>query len=291
MKPASFELLRPTTRAEALALLAEEPDDTIVLAGGQSLVPLLNMRFVVADRILDLNAVSELAYAEDRGSELALGAMTRHREVETSPLVIESAGLLSRAVRHVGYASIRNRGTVGGTIAHADTVAQVPCAAVALDAIVVLESSARGKREVSTSEFFAGNLMNTREPDELVVEVRVPNRPAGALFGFAEFARKSGDFPLVTAAVQIDQADGLSRNARIAVGGAAPMPVRLADCEAALEGERLDGQRAAAVAQLAAASVTPPDSPFVSQDYRRNLVRVIVHRALLHAIDSRQEIR
>ena len=290
MKPAPFELLRPKTIDEALALLGEAPDDTVILAGGQSLVPLMNMRFVAPERVLDLNAVGELSYIERREGELAVGAMTRHREIETAPLVRETAGLLSRAVRHVGYAGIRNRGTLGGTISHADTVGQIPCAAVALDATIVLRSGARGAREVATAEFFAANLMNTREEDELLVEVRFPIAGAGERAGFAEFARKTGDFPLVTAAVLLEGDNGTVRSARVAVGGAAPTPVRVEPCEAALAGAPLNGSRATEVARLAAASVSPSGTPFVSEDYRRDLVRVTVHRALLDAFGpNRQE--
>ncbi len=288
MKPAPFKLLRPTTRAEALAALAEAPDDTVVLAGGQSLVPLMNMRFVVAERVLDLNAVADLAGVERADGELALGAMTRHREVETSPLVREAAPLLAEAERHVGYVSIRRRGTIGGTIAHADTVAQVPCAAVALGATVVLES-VRGARELPIGEFLVGNLMNARDPDELLTSVRVPVRPACVYAGFAEFARKVGDFPLVTAAVQAEERDGALHDARLAVGGAAQTPIRLPDCEAELEGGALDDARVASVARLAAEAVDPPETPFVTAEYRRNLVRAVVERTLRHARESREE--
>ncbi|MCD6727394.1 MAG: FAD binding domain-containing protein [Solirubrobacteraceae bacterium] len=290
MKPAQFQMLQPTTRAEALAVLAEQPDETVILAGGQSLVPLMNMRFVTAERILDLNRVSGLGGVEVRGDRLVVGAMTRHREAELSPVVLDACPLLAHAERHVGYVSIRNRGTVGGTIAHADTVAQVPCVAVALDARIVLES-VRGRRELAAGDFFVGNLMNAREPDEAVTEVHFPVRPVGSLFGFAEFARKVGDFPLVTAAVRLEQGAGLSRSARIAVGGAGPTPVRLAECESALEGRELTGALAEEVGRLAADTVSPADSPFVSTDYRRNLVRVVVRRALEQALDCGEELR
>ena len=279
MKPAQFELLQPETRAEAVALLAEAPDDTVILAGGQSLVPLMNMRFVVAERVLDLNGVAELAYVERANGHLAVGAMTRHRAAETDPRFAEHVPLLAAAEPHVGYVSVRNRGTMGGSLSHADTVAELGCVATALDAGVVLES-VRGRRVLRVSEFLVGNLMNAREPDELVVELQLPVARTGSRSGFAEFARKTGDFPLVTAAVQLDLDGGRCTETRIAVGGLAPTPVRLAECEAMLTGAEPTGRLLDEVAAHAAAIVDPADTPFVSGEYRRVLTRVVLRRAL-----------
>lgn len=288
MKPAPFELLEPTTREEAVSMLAQRPDDTVILAGGQSLVPLMNMRFVVAERVLDLNRVAALDEIERQDGWLVVGAMTRHRVAELSPLVHDACPLLAEAEHHVGYVSIRHRGTVGGTIAHADTVAQVPCVAVALDAQVVLEST-RGVRRLTASEFFLGNLMNAREPDELVSAVQFPAQSANSAWGFAEFARKVGDFPLVTAAAQLERDAGRCSDVRIAVGGAAPTPIRLPECESALDGGRLDDKLIAEVAGLAATCVTPSDSPSVSSEYRRHLVGVVVQQALKRALKADEE--
>lgn len=288
MKPGSFELLQPTTRAEALEALAEAPDDTVILAGGQSLVPLMNMRFVIAERVLDLNLVAEIGQIERQNGSVVVGAMTRHRTAELSSVVRDACPLLAQAEQHVGYVSIRHRGTVGGTIAHADTVAQVPCVAVALEAQVVLEST-RGSRRLSASEFFVANLMNAREPDEIVTAVQFPARPTGATCGFAEFARKVGDFPLITAAVEVEHDAGVCTGARIAVGGAAPTPIRLPECERALAGATLSDSLVAEVGSLAAEAVAPPENPFVSSDYRRNLVRVIVRQALEQTLPDREE--
>lgn len=280
MKPARFELLQPTTRAEALAALAESPDETVILAGGQSLVPLMNMRFVASERVLDLNRVEGLAgIVRDNGS-LVVGAMTRQREVELSAAAHEACPLLVQATHVIGYVSTRNRGTIGGTIAHADTVAQVPCVAVTLGAEMRLESD-RGERWLPAAEFFVGNLFNAREADELLTEIRFPAAGATARFGFAEFVRKAGDFPLVTAAVKLDLDGASCTAARVAVGGAAPTPVRLPDCEQLLEGASdVTAALVSEVARRAAESVDPPDNPFVSPEYRRNLVRTIVGRAL-----------
>ncbi|MGH3265241.1 MAG: FAD binding domain-containing protein [Trebonia sp.] len=288
MKPASFELLEPTTRDEALSMLAQQPEDTVILAGGQSLVPLMNMRFVVAERVLDLNRVTALDQIEHQDGRLAVGAMTRHRVVELSPLVHHACPLLAEAEHHVGYVSIRHRGTVGGSIAHADTVAQVPCVAVALDAQVMLEST-RGARQLVASEFFLGNLVNAREPDELVTAVHFPAQSPNSGWGFAEFARKVGDFPLVTAAVQLEHDAGHCSGARIAVGGAAPTPIRLPECEGALVGGTLDDSLVSEAAGLAAECVTPAESPSVSSEYRRHLVGVVVQQALRRALKADEE--
>jgi aerobic carbon-monoxide dehydrogenase medium subunit len=280
VKPARFELLQPTTRAEALTALAESPDETVILAGGQSLVPLMNMRFVTAERVLDLNRVEDLTgVAWDNGS-LLVGAMTRQREVELSAIAAEACPLLVQATRAIGYVSTRNRGTIGGTIAHADTVAQVPCVAVTLGAEMRLQGE-RGERWLPAAEFFLGNLFNAREADELLTEVRFPAAGTAARFGFAEFVRKAGDFPLVTAAVKFDLDGGSCTEARLAVGGAEPTPVRLRECERLLEGaSAITAELVSQVSRRAAESVNPPDNPFVSPGYRRQLVRTIVARAL-----------
>jgi aerobic carbon-monoxide dehydrogenase medium subunit len=280
VKPARFELLQPTTRAEALSALAESPDETVILAGGQSLVPLMNMRFVTAERVLDLNRVTELAGVTRDNGTLLVGAMTRQRDVELSATAAEACPLLVQATRVIGYVSTRNRGTIGGTIAHADTVAQVPCVAVTLGAEMRLQSD-RSDRWLPAAEFFLGNLFNAREADELLTEIRFPAAAATARFGFAEFVRKAGDFPLVTAAVKLDLDGGSCTEARVAVGGAEPTPVRLPDCEQMLDGaSAVTAELVSEVSRRAAESVDPPENPFVSAKYRRNLVRTVVGRAL-----------
>ncbi len=286
MKPATFKLLQPTTRSEALSALAEAPDETVILAGGQSLVPLMNMRFVTAERVLDLNGVADMVGLERANATLSVGAMTRQRDLELSAVAVEACPLLVQAQRYVGYVSTRHRGTVGGTMAHADTVAQVPCAAVALDARMLLES-AQGQRWLGTEEFFVGNLMNAREPEEMLTEIRFPVRQTGARFGFAEFVRKAGDFPLVTAAVSLEFDGHTCARARVVVGGAAPTPVRLAECEQMLDGRSgLGTETIAEVAARAGGSVSPPESPFVSVAYMRNLVGVVVRQALEGAVSK-----
>jgi CO/xanthine dehydrogenase FAD-binding subunit len=288
MKPAPFELLRPATIDDATSLLAEAPEETVILAGGQSLVPLMNMRFVVTDRVLDLNEVRELAYVRREHGHLAVGAMTRHRTAELSEVVRRHCPLLAEAERHVGYVGIRNRGTVGGSIAHADTVAELTCVAVALGATVVLVSG-RGRRELCAEEFLVANLMNAREPDEILAEIRLPVQDPGTTSGFAEFARKVGDFPLVTAAARLERDGDGCRSARLAVGGVVSTPVRIPECEALLEGADLAGGVIDDVAATAATALEPSEHPFASPEYRRVLVRVIVRRALENALKPATE--
>jgi len=208
--------------------------------------------------------------------------MTRHRTAERHELVAAHCPLIADAEQHVGYVSVRNRGTVGGSIAHADTVAELTCVAVALGATVVLQS-ASGRRDVAIADFLVANLINTREPDEIVTEIRFPASESATLTGFAEFARKTGDFPLVTAAVRAERDGDAVRDVRIGVGGVASTPIRLAECEELIEGSVVSGDLLDQVTRTAAAAVHPSETPFVSVDYRRHLSGVVVRRALERA--------
>ncbi len=216
MKPAPFEYAAPETLEEALALIGE---DSRPLAGGQSLVPMLNLRLARPARIVDLERVAGLAYIE-AGETLRIGAMTRHAALERSAVVAERWPLLVQAVRHVGHPPIRSRGTVGGSVAHADPKAELPVALTALDARFHARSR-RGTRTLTTEELFTGPLTTALEPDELLVEIEVPALPAGARTAFVEHSRTHGDFAIAGAAVVL--APG---HDSVALLGAGPTPVR-----------------------------------------------------------------
>ena len=211
MKPAPFDYAAPPTLDEALALLGE---DAKPLAGGQSLVPLLNFRLSRPSLRVDLNGVAGLDRIRREGGSLRIGALVRQRALERSRLVAEHWPVLQAAVSHVAHPAIRNRGTVGGSVAHADPAAELPCALAALDARFHVRSR-RGVRVLSHDELFVGPLQTALAPDDLLVEIEVPALPAGARQGFAEHARTHGDFALACVAVAGD---------RIALGGVAPTP-------------------------------------------------------------------
>jgi CO/xanthine dehydrogenase FAD-binding subunit len=264
VKPAPFEYRAPASVEEALPLLG--PDST-ALAGGQSLVPLLNLRLARPEVVVDLNGIAELDYIRAGNGPLRIGAMTRQVTLERSELVRRRWPLLHKAVGFVGHPQIRTRGTVGGSIAHADPAAELPAVLVALDALVRLRS-ADGTRTVPAAEFFRGPLYTAREPDELLVEVEVPEPPEDAGSGFAEHARTHGDFATAGAAAVIAPGG----YAAIALLGAGPAPRRADPAERALA----DGAGPYEAATLAVREV--------DDDYRRALCADLVRRAIEEAM-------
>jgi CO/xanthine dehydrogenase FAD-binding subunit len=265
MKPAPFDYAAPRSLDEALALLG---DDSKALAGGQSLVPLLNFRLARPQLLVDLNRLSGLAYLRRSGGVLHIGALTRQATLERSELVRRHWPLLSQAVSHAGHAQTRSRGTVGGSAAHADPAAELPVAFAALDARFHARSAQRGTRTIAASDFFQAPLMTALAPDELLVEIEVPPPPDGARAGFAEHARTHGDFALAGAAVVRAGTD----HAAIALLGAGPTPVRAPDAERALRA----GASAADAARIAGAEL--------DDEYRRALTTELVRRAIEEAL-------
>jgi len=284
MKPAPFRYARPSSLAEATALLAAAPGDSKLLAGGQSLVPMLNMRLVRPAVLVDVNGLRELTGITPLpGGGLRLGALTRHAELAASPLVRERGPLLAEAARHVGHAAIRNQGTLGGSVAHADPAAELPAALVALDARVQV-TGPRGAREVAADAFFRGLLATTLEPDEILTALEVPARPAG--WGFVEIARRPGDFALAGVAVTLPSpplgGEGIE-GVRLVGFGVGDRPIRLGGAERVLAGGRLDAEAAARAGAAAGADCDPPSDVHGSAEYRRHLATVLVERALLQA--------
>jgi CO/xanthine dehydrogenase FAD-binding subunit len=283
LKPSRFHYNDPRTVDEALALLREHGEDAKVLAGGQSLVPLLNFRLAAPERLVDINRIGELAQLERRDGVLRIGALTRHSAIERSALVARNWGLLSEAVRWVGHPQIRSRGTVGGSVAHADPAAELPVAFAALDARFRVRST-RGDRVIPWQEFFVTHLTTTIEPDELLVEIEVPAIPARTGWAFTEYARRHGDFGLGGAAVQLTIDDsGACRLASIALLAAAPTPVRATAAEQSLIGVRVDADAAASAARLAVADIQPAGDIHGSTTYRRHLIEALVRRGVVAA--------
>jgi CO/xanthine dehydrogenase FAD-binding subunit len=264
MKPAPFAYEAPRTLDQALGSLG---DDARALAGGQSLVPMMNFRIARPDRLVDLNGIEALSYVRRAGGALRLGAMTRQATLERSELVARDWPLLTRAVRFVGHPQIRTRGTVGGSVAHADPAAELPVALTALDARFHVHS-ARGARTLGADELFVFHLTTALQPDELLVEIEVPPLPAGARTAFAEHARTHGDFATAGAAVVVVPGESCA----IALLGAAPTPIRATEAE----------QAAIAGASPAEVGALAPDG--VEDVHKRALIAELVRGALTEAL-------
>jgi carbon-monoxide dehydrogenase medium subunit len=285
VKPAAYAYHRAYDVREAVELLGELGEDAKILAGGQSLVAMMNFRLARPSALVDVNRISGLSYLRRDGDRLRIGALTRHRAVETTrdPAVLGGYAVLPRAAHWVGHYPIRTRGTFGGSIAHADPTSEWCMLALLLDAEFVAEGP-HGRRTIPAAGFFQGFLTTALSPDEMLVEVVFP-RPAPRA-ALTEFAQRRGDFAIVAAAValDLDDADGTTcTGARIVLGGVDARPVRVPAAERVLAGAALTGDAFAAAADVAAREVSPPSDVHGSADYRRRLVRTLLTRALEEA--------
>lgn len=287
MKPASFEYHAARSLPEALTLLADHADDAKPLAGGQSLIPAMNFRLAAPAVLVDLNEVGELAYIKDDANGLRIGAMTRHRDVERSPVIASRAPLLTETMPFVAHAAIRTRGTIGGSLAHADPAAELPALMLVLNARFRLQHR-DGAREVTAADFFTGLFSTALEPGELLTEIAIPT-PAGHTRGsaFLEFSRRHGDFALagVEVTVALDT-KGLCSDARIGLFGVGDRPMLASKAAAVLVGERPtpDAIRAAAHT-TAMEEIDPTNDIHASSRYRRHLAEVLTRRALERAFE------
>ena len=288
MKLPRFEYHSPDTIDEVLSLLAEHGDEAKVMAGGQSLVPLLAMRLARPTQVVDINRVGGLSAIDQQNGGISFGALVREREAERSPTVREQLPLLAEALPYIGHAAIRTRGTIGGTVAHADASAEIPCVLAALDGSVVARS-ARGERTFAAADFFQGHFTTALDDDECVVEVRIPAADPAAGYAFQEVARRHGDFALVGVAAMLALgADGRITDSRIALMGVADVPHRARAAEAELVGAEPTAETLAAVAQTATADLTPGSDIHGSAAYRRHLAAVTVRRTLTTAAERAQ---
>ena len=290
MKPPRFEYHRAGSVDEVVALLAEHADEAKVLAGGQSLVPLLSLRLARPAHLIDINRVAELATVAN-GSGLTVGAMVRHRTIERSDAVRTANPLLADAVRFIGHGAIRNRGTIGGSIAHADPAAELPAVLLALDGEAEARS-ARGTRTIAASAFFEGFLTTSLEPDELLTAVRLPAWPAGTGWSFHEFSRRSGDFAIVgvAATVRLD-GNGNVADARLAFSGVDQLPIRATAAESLLTGATPSEELWKSAAHAAATPLVPASDMHGSSAYRKHLATVLAERALKEAHDRSKDTR
>jgi carbon-monoxide dehydrogenase medium subunit len=283
MKLPAFDYACPTTLAEAVTLLAAHDGEAKVLAGGQSLVPMMAFRVASPSLLVDLRKLSGLDEIRIDASGVRLGALVRWRDILDDARLARAHPLLVAAIRHVAHYQIRNRGTVGGSVAHADPAAEMPGIAVACDAEIAVTGKA-GARVIRAQEFFVSALTTALTPDEIITEIRLPAWPAGRRFGFEEFALRRGDFAIAAAAVFYDpDAAGRAADAHVGVIGVGDRPTRLAPVEAVLNGAQIDAATIARAAAATSAAVTPQADIHASADYRRSLVGTMVERALLAA--------
>jgi CO/xanthine dehydrogenase FAD-binding subunit len=280
MKPPVFEYRAPRTEDEALAFLAEAGDDGRILAGGQSLVPLLNFRMARPAVLIDLNRCAGLSYLHLEGDELVIGPMTRQAEAEFSPLVREHCPLLADALPHMGHLTIRNRGTIGGNLAHADPGAELPAVAMALNAQMIV-TGAGARRSLTTDDFFIDSLVTAIEPGEMLREIRFPTRRPGDRHAFVESGVRRADLAIagVAAYAHVASEEICDSISLVALGGGT-RPTRLVSVENALRNRAFDGIDPGEIATLARADVDPPSDLQAGSDYRRDLLTALTRTAL-----------
>jgi carbon-monoxide dehydrogenase medium subunit len=282
MKLPPFEYACPTTLSDAVALLASHDGEAKPLAGGQSLVPMLAFRVASPSLLVDLRKLAELRQIKIADDGVTLGAMVRWRDILDDARLRKAHPLLVAAVEHVAHYQIRNRGTVGGSIAHADPAAEMPGIVVTCEAKIAAVGKA-GTRVIDAADFFQGPLMTVLKPDEIITEIRLPAWPAKRRFGFQEFARRRGDFALAAAMLFYDEEDGKARNAHVGAIGVADRPLRLPSVEQVLNGNTIDEAIIAKAEAAASASVEPADDIHAGGAYRKALIGVMVERALKSA--------
>jgi CO/xanthine dehydrogenase FAD-binding subunit len=282
MKPAAFDYVAPNSLEAAVEALAATNGDGKVMAGGQSLMPLLNFRMTRPSTIIDLTHIAGLSFIELRDNAVAIGALTRHAELEFSKLVAARLPVMAAAMPHVAHLAIRNQGTIGGSLSHADPAAELPMLAVFYEATIKVQGTG-GRREIPAEEFFVSALTNCLEPDEIVFEIDFPILTSHTSWAFEEVARRFGDFALACIAVSIALLDGRVSDARVAVMGVADTPLRLRQAEDALRGVQVGPGSAAEFAKIVRSCLSPADDIHVSADYRKNLIGALAKKALLKA--------
>jgi carbon-monoxide dehydrogenase medium subunit len=290
MKLPQVDYEAPTTVAEAVELLAEHRDEASVLAGGQSLIPLLALRLAYPDVLIDINGIDELSGVSAADGWVAIGAMTREYVAEESETVADTVPLLAAALPFIGHEAIRSRGTIGGSLAHADPAAELPAVARALDAEFVVRGPA-GERVVPAAEWFEGYLTTSRRPDELLVEVRFPTAEPGSGVSFREVARRHGDFAIAGLATSVTLSEGAISDARLAFAGMSDVPVRAVAAEDLLVGERPSAGLFEEAARRATDGIEPPGDLHGSPEYRKKVAAALVRRGLQAAVDNADERR
>ncbi|HWS08690.1 MAG TPA: FAD binding domain-containing protein, partial [Xanthobacteraceae bacterium] len=282
MKPAPFDYIAATSVDMAAAALADGGDDAKIIAGGQSLVPLLNFRLLRPSILIDINRIESLAFISETATDIRVGALTRHYQLETSPVIARHLPVLSCAMTHVAHLAIRNRGTIGGSLAHGDPAAELPMMALLLDAELHI-GSVSAARITAARDFFLDALTVDLNAGEIVTEIALPKLPPQTGWGFAEVSRRRGDFALAAAAATLAVAAGAIVEARIALSGIGRTAVRAATAESLLVGHALEPPLVSQAIEAVRAAIEPDTDLHASADYRRHLAGVLTGRALAAA--------
>lgn len=282
MKPPRFRYLRAATVDDALRALADDPDARI-LAGGQSLIPLMNLRMVKPGRLIDINRIPGLDHIEENGDEIAVGALARHNDVKESPLVRAHCPLLAEAYESIAHYTVRNRGTLGGNLCHADPSSEAPAVMVAIGATLVLQSAAGGQREIPAEGFFQGIYETAVRRDEMLTEIRLPRRGTEG-WAFAEVSNRHGDFAMAAVAATVRLEGGACADARVVASAVGARPARLEAAEEALVGGPVDATRLDAAAEAARGAVDPPSDSHADAAYRRDAIGTLTQRTLRRAV-------
>ncbi|MBC7436637.1 MAG: FAD binding domain-containing protein [Bdellovibrionales bacterium] len=285
MKPAAFTYHRPASLDEALALLAQWGPEARLLAGGQSLGPMLNLRVARPAHVIDVNDLTEFAYVRDAGDAVEVGGLTRHYQLADSPALLRHCPLLPQAARTIGHYAIRQRGTLGGSLANADPAAQLALVAVALDARLTLARRG-GRREVAAKDFFQAAMTTALEPQEMLLSVRFPKFKVGEVSAYRMFNRRHGDYALVAVAATLAVEGGLVQRLRLAVSGTSSVPQRLDAVTAPFEGQPVNDAWVIDVATAVANAVQPDDDERLPATYRRELAHTLALRALTRTLEK-----
>lgn len=285
MKPAAFTYHRPTSLDEVLTLLDELGPQARLLSGGQSLGPMLNLRLARPEHIIDLNDLTEFAYVREAGDQVELGALTRHHQLAESAVLAAHCPVLAQVAATIGHYAIRQRGTLGGSLANADPAAQLALMAVALDATLTLVCRS-GQREVAARDFFQSAMTTALQPQELLLSVRFPKIGPGEAATYRMFSQRHGDFAMVAVAVDLFVVQGQVQRLRLALGGVAPVPERMDAVTQQFEGQRPDVPWANAVATAVARAIAPPEEERVPSVYRRELTRSLSLQAINRTLEK-----
>ena len=282
MKPASFDYFAASTVADAAEALASAGGDGKIIAGGQSLMPMINFRLVKPTVLIDINRIPGLDRIELRGARLKIGATVRHYMTATDDLIEQHVPILHDAMHHVAHMTVRNRGTFCGSVCHADPAAEMPMMTLLLDGTIIA-ASIRGERQIPAPEFFVGSLMNALEPDEFVTAIEIDTLSPDTGWGFEEFSKRHGDFALACVATTMRIVDGVARDVRFGMMGVGETPLRLVEIQKLVEGNALSEDVLDRVAETLSGVLTPNTDIHASADYRRHLSGALARRALRNA--------